>query len=440
MSLDLVKIDGAERAQQLISQLEGLAIGKTQMTTTELYTTVRLLKELCHNPEISNSILSEEALNMLLRLNDSKYNDNNLRPEIFKIIANAMLFAPSLRTVDSIFSIMLGELNSITDTTEAAASRVLFFMTAAPRNYDDASLSCLLEYMTQRLRIYSCRAQFDDASLFALTETCKLLFNILLFALDLPALLVDDIPQLLVAISVALPRRFTPPLSSVVTCLFKLPYEETVYIAHDAATKIVSVYIDVLDDALRSSSADDAIAPLLGLILNIYDSTANTDVQQYFKDRLLSTDDDRDLPLGASSRLPSQLLRITTDPLFPNSKELVYQLLFDMSDRDVRKFVHNIGIGYASGYLVSHDIPIPEDIMYENKQSAPSGDVNPVTGQRLDAEDSSPRLDEMTDEEKELEAERLFVLFERLRQNGVISVENPVRTAVESGRFAEVGQ
>jgi hypothetical protein len=38
--------------------------------------------------------------------------------------------------------------------------------------------------------------------------------------------------------------------------------------------------------------------------------------------------------------------------------------------------------------------------------------VNPITGQRLDAEDPSSQ-EPMTEEEKEREAERLFVLFER---------------------------
>lgn len=41
----------------------------------------------------------------------------------------------------------------------------------------------------------------------------------------------------------------------------------------------------------------------------------------------------------------------------------------------------------------------------------------------------------MTDEEKEREAERLFVLFDRLEKNGVLKVRNPIRDAVERGEF-----
>lgn len=41
----------------------------------------------------------------------------------------------------------------------------------------------------------------------------------------------------------------------------------------------------------------------------------------------------------------------------------------------------------------------------------------------------------MTDAEKEREAERLFVLFERMNKNGAISVENPIIAAQQSGKF-----
>lgn len=44
----------------------------------------------------------------------------------------------------------------------------------------------------------------------------------------------------------------------------------------------------------------------------------------------------------------------------------------------------------------------------------------------------------MTDEEKEREAEKLFVLFERMQRTGVISAENPVGKAQREGRFEEL--
>lgn len=57
-------------------------------------------------------------------------------------------------------------------------------------------------------------------------------------------------------------------------------------------------------------------------------------------------------------------------------------------------------------------------------------DINPITGTS-----STPHLsEEMTDEEKEAEAERLFVLFDRLEHAGM--GVNPIRQAQKEGRLA----
>ena len=82
--------------------------------------------------------------------------------------------------------------------------------------------------------------------------------------------------------------------------------------------------------------------------------------------------------------------------------------------------------------------------------------INPITGQRLDMENTEDTGPPMTDREKEREAERLFVLFERysrsltnpgasiandghrLRATGVVDVENPVTKAYQEGRFEEL--
>ncbi len=44
----------------------------------------------------------------------------------------------------------------------------------------------------------------------------------------------------------------------------------------------------------------------------------------------------------------------------------------------------------------------------------------------------------MTDEEKEREAEKLFVLFERLKATGVVNAINPVEQAARQGTLEEV--
>lgn len=66
--------------------------------------------------------------------------------------------------------------------------------------------------------------------------------------------------------------------------------------------------------------------------------------------------------------------------------------------------------------------------------------INPITGAYEDLSDPVPAGEEMTQEEKERESERLFVLFERMARSGVIQVDNPIKQARAEGRFAETSE
>lgn len=88
---------------------------------------------------------------------------------------------------------------------------------------------------------------------------------------------------------------------------------------------------------------------------------------------------------------------------------------------------------------MTHNIPFATNggPMVEEVTSVDGQEVNPITGQRRDMEPNIVGAD-MTDEEKEREAERLFVLFERLKATGVVEVVNPIEAAMREGRFEEV--
>lgn len=62
-------------------------------------------------------------------------------------------------------------------------------------------------------------------------------------------------------------------------------------------------------------------------------------------------------------------------------------------------------------------------------------DINPITGAK-NREDTDDVLANMTEEEKEREAEKLFVLFDRMEKMGM--AVNPVRKAQQEGRLEEV--
>ena len=75
--------------------------------------------------------------------------------------------------------------------------------------------------------------------------------------------------------------------------------------------------------------------------------------------------------------------------------------------------VENVGYGYASGFLFQNNVPIPASLTEGLQEGKPTGrPANPITGQFFDKEKPVDEP-EMTEEEKEREAERLFVLFER---------------------------
>lgn len=64
--------------------------------------------------------------------------------------------------------------------------------------------------------------------------------------------------------------------------------------------------------------------------------------------------------------------------------------------------------------------------------TASGASIDPITGQVQ--RERQPL--EMTDEEKEIEAEKLFVLFDRLERNGALSPnQNPIRRAIQEGKM-----
>jgi hypothetical protein len=127
---------------------------------------------------------------------------------------------------------------------------------------------------------------------------------------------------------------------------------------------------------------------------------------------LLPEDSDRSLPIGQSDTLSSRLLKLSTGP-YPNLKTGISELMFVLSGKDAENLTKRIGYGFAAGFLASRGIEIPQSAReaYATEDGL-DATVNPITGQRWASEpkDNDPP---MTMEEKEREAERLFVLFER---------------------------
>jgi len=128
---------------------------------------------------------------------------------------------------------------------------------------------------------------------------------------------------------------------------------------------------------------------------------------------------ERKNPIGKDDSLASRLLQLSTSAVAVNIRQHLASLLFEVSNSNPEEFVRNVGYGYASGLLLSVGAQLPQSVLEDLSTSSDSSGriFNPVTGQALDSEPQiKDPFSEMTDEEKEREAERLFVLFERYKQ------------------------
>jgi hypothetical protein len=148
--------------------------------------------------------------------------------------------------------------------------------------------------------------------------------------------------------------------------------------------------------------------------------------------------------------------------LLPNTASATGELLYNLCNRDPTLFSTTIGYGSASGVLQNMgelipppDIPTPSSpeipttttatrsrstsptVTFPSK-SATARPINPITGayESSSTNSSNPNpMNSMTEEEKLLESERLFVLFDRMSRNGVISADNPIKKAKQDGKF-----
>ena len=294
-----------------------------------------------------------------------------------------------------------------------------------------------------------------------LTETLKLLFNLASFYPDqIPAFnrTISPILAILKNIQLQTPA-LQPPVTQLINALLILDIsgkelgttrhgKQSLFFPDLDPNINVSRLVTILDTAIRTSKEEilEATAiPLITLLRRTYELAASS-VKTHIQSILLPSNEERAEPLGKSDTMASCLLRLSTSAVAPGLREGISSLLFEISNKDATLFVRNVGYGFAAGFLMTHNLPIPDNALKGDVRSGDLGgrlttidgkEINPVTGQRRDMEPGDPGP-EMTDEEKEREAERLFVLFERLKATGVINVVNPVEQALQEDRFEEV--
>lgn len=274
------------------------------------------------------------------------------------------------------------------------------------------------------------KTKADPMEEMALAETLKLLFNVTRYTSDHISSFDRAVAHIATIFCThPLPDSKTPlspPFSLLINALMNLdlasPAARRALYPEKEPTRIVGRLVQLLDLAMKVYTDNDLeqlATPLVCVLSSTYEHApaedADGSVRAFVRGRLLPTDEDRKAGLGKAETLPSRLLRNWANPLAPEFRRAVSHLYFDLSGKDAGRFIENVGYGYASGFLFQNKIPVPESAMEggaEASSSSATRPVNPITGQFLD-EEKFPDLPEMTKEEKEREAERLFVLFER---------------------------
>ncbi|KAL1938647.1 hypothetical protein VTO73DRAFT_11462 [Trametes versicolor] len=183
-------------------------------------------------------------------------------------------------------------------------------------------------------------------------------------------------------------------------------------------------------------SLDDVLTPLAVLITKL--CQADEGSRMRMRAWILPEDLDRTSPLEGRADLLGRLLRLLASVHYAKLKNAVGEMLFAVCDSDASTLSSYVGYGNVAGFLFNKGImsapPPPRGSSGAAGPAATSSGVpiNPITG--IAERPAAPI--EMSDEEKEREAEKLFVLFDRLEKTGALPKENnPIRKAIQEGKL-----
>ncbi|KAL2870201.1 synembryn [Aspergillus lucknowensis] len=455
-------LQGPEKLRQVTKLLETLEkdLQENSLKSAQRTQTLLQLRQHGTSPDNAGPIYSKKGIEIL-----SKYGVDGDSPDVrraaLRCIANALLLDSNMRQlfVDTGRGGKLAEmLKCDSSEDEMVISRILFLSTYDTNmDFDNLinkhSLGDNINYQILRHSKQfpkSGRQLLSQIDELALIDTLKLVFNIAKLYQDLAPTFSPSIPSIFKIISridIAL-QPLDGLLGTLLNCLSTLdlenkkgkPYDGNPIFPTFNQNCNVDKLINILDQAVSAYDPlelETKSIPLLHSLIAIHE-VAPDGPRKYMQWLLLPEDSDRSKPIGQSDTLSSKLLKLSTMP-YANLKVAISELMFVLSGKNAESLTRNIGYGFAAGLLASRGIDIPKSAgeAFATNSEGLDPDVNPITGQRWDAEkqDDGPP---MTKEEKEREAERLFVLFERAKANGILGVENPVTQALHEGRFEEL--
>ncbi|KAL7318419.1 hypothetical protein PS15m_001669 [Mucor circinelloides] len=443
----------------------------------------------------SDPLFTKEGIMVFIQLaglhKPTKVIDTLSSQEALKCICNCIFLKESVKpyleeehVVDSCLYVLQSEDHRLSLETQFLTCRILFFLTV---HRSDLVLSLIQSNAADAIAKILCSniASLEDPALritidqtapinplTVTSEALKLLFNLMLVgarsedAIDTNQAFKEclvPILRLIFHVPFAEPQPLVPPHSQAIHALMQFQYTtiaqvwseqsewtRQLYSKEDAGDEhgfkyMANTLVNVLDQSIHvlipsgdpdhdgNQSVDATIAPLLLVLVSL--AEGNEASKQAMAKQMLPKEKDRLKPVNEGFSLSAYLIRFMTSTMMPQTRDAACETLFALCDKDASKFTQQVGYGNAVGFLVNKGVAMepPQGSHHDTE------DVNPITGQYV-KEEKLPDLKDMTDEEKEREAERLFVLFERLKKTGIIDVENPIAKAMQEsqGRFEEI--
>ncbi|KAI9139326.1 guanine nucleotide exchange factor [Paraphysoderma sedebokerense] len=438
---------------------------------------VTALKTCSREPTGCEELFSQRGIEILMNhgaLNvESIALDTPVTQESLKALSNLLLqrqdLVPSFAKFGGVESTVAKlKASNMSDDTRAVCLRLLFLLTVLPTHVrklvDELNVLDVIKSVFDKFIPVDCGSpirQLTPMPMMALNEALKVLFNLMMHyetatqssvmslrksSSGLSARSQDTmvqgeeshifdcfIPQLIHTLTYPLPTPPTPPLSPphshAINVLINFNPSASSKFWIDANSKHLDVLLDMLDkqtaikkeEIAGSYSLDQVLPPLLLLLRNL--AKSDKAVKEEVKKRLMPENLDRNVPAEHGTMLAHRLIRYLTSVEAPTVKNCTEELLFELCDHDASALTRYVGFGSAAGFLVNKGL-LSQSFAPNSTTSKPTGEnrINPITGLTETDEDEESEFDKMTDEEKEKEAERLFVLFEKLNKTGVIKV------------------
>ncbi|KAI9296046.1 hypothetical protein K502DRAFT_348443 [Neoconidiobolus thromboides FSU 785] len=433
------------------------------------------LKENLINETIVTKLVNNKELNTLSQL--SNLNKENLIPDLpipiinlaLKSLCNCLFLSSNLRSIYttlpyiSTITQRIKKFKELNKDTLFLYFRILFLSTldnskSINELIEDKQFVKALEEIIITLDINQVNSSFEYNNNLILTDLLKLIFNLINHyeAQEKIASLFNDIFNILLK-SLIIIKEFnslSSPYYQILTILIHYPIA-----SYTDSNYCINEYNNLINNLLRPliqlcdkgnyneyENEYEQLSPNIILIINIL--KVKKELIEIYANKLLPDEKEHELPLGQSETGVSRLINVLTASNIRPFKQLLAEFYFVICNEDASKMILKLGYGNVAGYLMGKGIDInnvmtintdatnPPNPVSTSTSTSTNKPINPITGQ-FKQNESKGKI-HMTDEEKEIEAERLFILFEKIKKNPAIKLQNPIQQAVELGIYDEI--